>query len=688
MQRDSRTDRGSAGRHGQPARPTGARTLVTLSGVSVLLLLALALASILAAEHSADRNRQLLLRAAEQRQLTQELAAAAGDAAHGDERAFALLTGLRERFAGLHRELMARLSSPGLPPSGHVVRAADTAAIAWHKLRGELTLLEGARGDILRFRELADRARHQIEDLQRTSRGIAELLTDTGAAPRTMLDAAIQLLRVHAMAEALVDVLAGDDAAAIQSGTATADAFAAALDDLQLPAAPALQPQGADALRRALDEMRQLYGDMRANAESLVALLPAAGPALEAEQKVRRNSARLEQALQELAMALRAHHIRPRVAGVAIGTESALVFGTLAVALLGLLGLQQLVLSRRRARFSQAQNEANQAAIQRLLDEMGELADGDLTVHATVTDDMTGAIAESVNYAVRALRALVATINATSKKLNDAARRTRDAAVRLTSGSDAQAGEIERASGSITAVTAAIDEIAGNAAESAAVASRAVLVAGRGAQAVRDTIDGMSAITGPIQETSRRIKRLGSSSQEIGEIVELIDDIADQTNILALNAAMQAAMAGEAGRGFAVVADEVQRLAERASSATKQIEAIVRTIRSDTSEAVRSMETSMTGLINGTKVAENAGTALREIENVSNYIADLTRRIADSAGNESRAAAKVNETVKSILAITRENARGTRETAKSVEALAALAGELQHSVAGFRLPAD
>jgi len=212
-------------------------------------------------------------------------------------------------------------------------------------------------------------------------------------------------------------------------------------------------------------------------------------------------------------------------------------------------------------------------------------------------------------------------------------------------------------------------------------------VAGRGAQAVRETISVMGEIRGRINETSKRIRRLGDSSQEIGEMVELIDDIADQTNILALNAAMQAAMAGEAGRGFAVVADEVQRLAERSSNATKQIDAIVRTIRRDTVEAVRSMEASMSGVDSGANVAENAGSALREIENVSNYIAELTRRIADSAGHESREAAKVNETVKTVQAITQENTRGTRATAEAVEALAALAVELRHSVAGFKLPA-
>jgi twitching motility protein PilJ len=218
------------------------------------------------------------------------------------------------------------------------------------------------------------------------------------------------------------------------------------------------------------------------------------------------------------------------------------------------------------------------------------------------------------------------------------------------------------------------------------VAQRSVEIATKGAATVRSTIQGMDSIREQIQETSKRIKRLGESSQEIGDIVELIDDIADQTNILALNAAMQAAMAGEAGRGFAVVADEVQRLAERSSNATKQIEALVKTIQADTNEAVTSMEASTTGVVSGAKLAEDAGDALMEIENVSNYIADLTRKIADSAQSQSAEASRIDDTMGVIQEITKQTTEGTNQTADSIGKLAELADELQRSVAGFRLP--
>ncbi|MCP5118709.1 MAG: chemotaxis protein, partial [bacterium] len=213
-----------------------------------------------------------------------------------------------------------------------------------------------------------------------------------------------------------------------------------------------------------------------------------------------------------------------------------------------------------------------------------------------------------------------------------------------------------------------------------------VEIAAKSGETVRSTIQGMDTIREQIQETAKRIKRLGESSQEIGDIVELIDDIADQTNILALNAAMQAAMAGEAGRGFAVVADEVQRMAERSSNATQQIEARGTTIQADTNEAVTSMEASTAGVVKGAKLAEDAGDALMEIENVSNYIAELTRKISESAEDQSGEAGKTDDSMSVIQEITNQTADGTHQTAASVGTLAELAGELQRSVAGFRLP--
>ncbi len=332
------------------------------------------------------------------------------------------------------------------------------------------------------------------------------------------------------------------------------------------------------------------------------------------------------------------------------------------------------------------QNEKSQEAILTLLDEMGDLADGDLTVSATVTEDVTGAIADSINYTIEALRNVVISINQTSERVAASAQESRATAMHLAEASEHQADQITSASSAIKQMAETIDQMSSDANESAEVAQHSVEIASKGADTVRRTILGMDNIREQIQETSKRIKRLGESSQEIGDIVEIIDDIADQTNILALNAAMQAAMAGEAGRGFAVVADEVQRLAERSSNATKQIEALVKAIQADTSEAVSSMESTTKEVVAGAKLAEDAGDALMEIENVSTHIAEVTQKIASSAQQQTLSATKIDETMSVIQEITTQTLDGTNQTATSIGMLAGLADELRESVAGFRLP--
>jgi len=332
------------------------------------------------------------------------------------------------------------------------------------------------------------------------------------------------------------------------------------------------------------------------------------------------------------------------------------------------------------------QNERNQQAILRLLDELSSLADGDLTVQATVTEDITGAIADSINYAIEALRELVTTINDSAIKLDAATRQTQALSTHLAKASGAQSKQIAAASESIAAMAASTEEVSGNAERSADVARHSVDVAHKGGDAVRRTIDGMNAIRENIQETSKRIKRLGESSQEIGNIVELINDIAEQTNILALNASIQASMAGEAGRGFAVVADEVQRLAERAANSTKQIEVLVRTIQADTNEAVVSMERTTTDVVGGALLAENAGAALEEIEQVSNQIASLVQNISASARQQATSSQSISRNMQVLREISSQTAESTTATSTSIGKLAELAAQLRKSVTGFRLP--
>lgn len=370
----------------------------------------------------------------------------------------------------------------------------------------------------------------------------------------------------------------------------------------------------------------------------------------------------------------------------------AAILGLLALVPLGLLyvsirsGADEAAAQRLAVEAQRQENSRNQDAILRLLDEIAGLGQGDLTATATVTEDITGAIADSVNMAVDSLRGLVTTINQSALQLDGATRQTQALSQHLAKSSSAQARQIASATESIAAMAGSIEEVSGNAERAADVARHSVDIAHKGGEAVRRTIDGMNTIRETIQETSKRIKRLGESSQEIGNIVEVINDLAEQTNILALNASIQASMAGDAGRGFAVVADEVQRLAERAANATKQIDALVRTIQADTNGAVVSMERSTTDVVGGAQLAENAGAALEKIEQVSNQIASLVHNISASARSHSQSGQSVARNMQVLREISTQTTDATSNTSEAIAKLAQLSAALRKSVAGFRLP--
>jgi twitching motility protein PilJ len=341
---------------------------------------------------------------------------------------------------------------------------------------------------------------------------------------------------------------------------------------------------------------------------------------------------------------------------------------------------------RRRAVEAGMQNQKNQQAIMRLLDEMSSLADGDLTVKATVTDDMTGAIADSVNFAVEQLRELVTGIEITAQTVSESANDTMETTGKLAVASGHQAEQVREATDAINEMAESFDGMAARSRESSEVAQRSVTIAHSGSQMVQQTIKGMDTIRDQIQETSKRIKRLGESSQEIGDIVELINGIAEQTNILALNAAIQSASAGGAGRGFAVVADEVQRLAERATNATRRIEMLVQNIQADTSEAVISMESTTSEVVSGAEKAEDAGEALKRIETVSKDLSKLIEGISQEAQSHSEKATQIADLMKSIRDVSIQTSEGSNQTAQSMGRLADLVHKLRESVADFKLP--
>jgi len=455
-----------------------------------------------------------------------------------------------------------------------------------------------------------------------------------------------------------------------------------------------LNPTKDPQTREQIEALIKLYEQTRTQAGAILGNLQGLVSARTAQISIINDSEPLRRDLQALQADLAAR------TGLGTGALLALI-GAAAFALLcaGGLARVQLLDSRRRQIIAEAQrleaerqeqeakriNDANQAAILRLMNELQAVAEGDLTQEATVTEDITGAIADSVNYTVEELRLLVGSVQKTADQVAQTTAQVDQTSTELLAASNEQLHEIRETGRSVLDMAARINEVSRQAQESAAVARQSLQAAEQGLKAVQDAIGGMNAIRDQIQETSKRIKRLGESSQEIGEITELISDITEQTNVLALNAAIQAASAGEAGRGFSVVAEEVQRLAERSADATRQIAALVKAIQTDTQDAVAAMERSTQGVVEGARLSDNAGTALSEIDRVSRRLAELIEQISETTSREAALATTVADSIQHIFAVTEQTGEGTRATAAQVRELSRMAEELRQSVARFKI---
>ncbi|MDN5506599.1 MAG: methyl-accepting chemotaxis protein [Comamonas sp.] len=447
-------------------------------------------------------------------------------------------------------------------------------------------------------------------------------------------------------------------------------------------------------VREQLETLIKQYDDTRTQASAILGNLQGLVSAREAQTSINNDSEPLRQQLEQLQTALQG-----------LGGASMLQLALLAIAILTVvlsgIGISRVQLLDSRARQQEAErhqvdarlqeqeakriNDANQAAILRLMNELQSVAEGDLTQEATVTEDITGAIADSVNYTVEELRALVGSVQNTVTRVAQTTEQVDVTSTELLAASNEQLHEIRETGKSILDMAGRINNVSAQAQESAQVARQSLQAADSGLKAVQNAIGGMNSIRDQIQDTSKRIKRLGESSQEIGEITELISDITEQTNVLALNAAIQAASAGEAGRGFSVVAEEVQRLAERSADATRQIAALVKAIQTDTQDAVAAMERSTQGVVEGARLSDSAGTALSEIDSVSRRLAELIEQISSSTSREANMANGVAENIQHIFAVTEQTGEGTRTTAQQVRELSHMAEELRQSVSRFKI---
>lgn len=621
----------------------------------------------------------------EQQLISQQIAAYSLESSNGKSASFIQLNRYKQRFEKTLTQLNNGDPSQDLPPLPDAL-VADLSHVEnyWSDYSDNIDTILEARESIETVAKYADLMKESIPELLLLSDQIVSLLIQSNAGRAEIAIAAKQMALIQSFQNNLNQIVGGGES--VMSAT---DAFAneTALFEKLLLA----MLEGSKSLG-----IKQFTGN-----ETVNHLLQVADLFSVVKKNVRQIFFNSPQLFEVTDASADLQLLSPKLLSASVALENSiniyddrLNFLNYVGYFLGFLALMSLITlgrifykgAQNRLADSTTQNNKNQEAILRLLDEMANLADGDLSAYTTVTEDITGAIADSVNYSIDALRDLVVTINQTAILVTGAVNKTQPITLNLSGESKAQSEQIKTVSNSVSDIAGGINSVAANASKSADIARRSVSIARKGNATVKRTITGMENIREQIQETSKRIKRLGESSQEIGDIVSLITEISDQTNILALNAAIQASMAGEAGRGFAVVADEVQRLAEKTGGATKQISALIKTIQADTNEAIASMEQSTKNVIEGANLAENAGQALEDIELVSLNLASKILVIADQSKQHAQNSVHISKTMDSIRKITDKTLEGSNETYIAIDNLVGMVKDLQKSVAGFKLP--
>jgi twitching motility protein PilJ len=654
--------------------------VMTLLVVMLVISLMAMAASIFFVQRDSARDQRYLQLVGELRVLSYQVTTLAREATNGSAEAFGELQQVLTDMSQTWAKLRAADPRTRTAVAGEMARYDAV----WKRVRENAGSIVDNQETILFLHDVAATLNQSLPELQAEYENIKDILLENDAPADQVATAQEQTWRAERIGRNVDKMLAGGEDSNIAADQFNVDAnlfgrFIVGM--MQGDAAMGTSRITDSDAVQSLQEVSDLFEFVSTSVRDIFEASPALFGARQATNGLLDDSPVLLEALGVLADQISAQSSIRQPNNITI-----VALGGLAIFVLALIGLRAYSATRTRLRDTANTNERNQNAILRLLDELADLADGDLTTSATVTEDFTGAIADSINYTIDQLRILVSRINETAVNVSQASQETQQTAFHLAEASEHQAQEIAGASAAVNEMAVTIDQVSANAAESAAVAERSVSIASNGAKVVQNTIHGMDTIREQIQDTSKRIKRLGESSQEIGDIVSLINDIADQTNILALNAAIQAAMAGDAGRGFAVVADEVQRLAERSAAATKQIEALVKTIQNDTNEAVISMEQTTAEVVRGARLAQDAGVALEEIENVSSSLAELIQNISNAARQQASSAGHISNTMNVIQEITSQTSAGTSTTAQSIGTLASMASDLRDSVAGFTLP--
>jgi len=621
----------------------------------------------------------------EQQVISQKLAVNALTAVSGDSTAMSQLAKSQSRYNQIILVLDNGDSQNNLPPLPQEFSTKFSALkSSWQNYDKNISTIVAAKSSIEKVNDHVAKINESLPQLISLSNQVVSDLMVTGAPGKNIALASSQLALIQRIRYSLSQFIGGDEN--IKGAADRLSSDAEQIDKQLLAMLKGSKSLGIDKFKGVavvanLLRLADLYPVVKKNVDEVLKNKSELFKAHEAVLQIQSQSPLMLKVGDELIVDIKSTHDR-------IGVITIIAIGVNGIILISMIGLSFLLVrsSRTRLSESQDQNDKNQRAILRLLDEMTNLADGDLTTHTTVTEDITGAIADSVNYSIDALRDLVGTINKTAVQVGSAVRKTQNTTGQLEEASIAQAKEISSAGAAITKISQSMSKISEKASDSAEVARKSVGIAHNGGETVRQTIAGMETIREQIQETSKRIKRLGESSQEIGDIVNLITEISDQTNILALNAAIQASMAGEAGRGFAVVADEVQRLAERTGDATKQIEALVKTIQADTNEASTSMEQSTANVVKGAKLTENAGSALDRIEQVSMNLAQRILEISDSTKAQASESVKITKSMGVIQQITLKTSEGSGQASNSIGDLSSMVDAMRKSVAGFKLP--